>query len=82
MPVTAFQLASVEGISAIEAVVLVLMSLMLYRLGRIKDRTIKRRRRSRELSMRIDGERYRNRTARPRSTTIARLSSARRFPAA
>jgi hypothetical protein len=79
--VIAHQLASFDWASSIEVVVLILVSLTLCRLGRGKDAKVKLRRRSRKLTVWVDGQRHRNRTVRPRSTTIVRLRSAKRFPA-
>jgi hypothetical protein len=77
----AFRLASFEWVSAIEAVVLVVVSLALCWLARVKHRKLKPPLRIRKLAVWVDGQRHYKNNARPRSTTIARLTSTRRFPA-
>jgi hypothetical protein len=68
------EFASVEWAAAIQAAVLVVVSLALCGIGRAKGLKIKRRRRSQKLTLWVDGQRYLGRTRRrPSTTTIARL---------
>ena len=75
-----FQLTNFEWASAIEVVVLALVSLALYVRPHCKAVKLRVRRRPRKLNPSAGWHRDPNRTARPRTTTIARLGYRKPVP--